>query len=66
MVGSQQALNNFVGLNVASKFEIRISGSFKKNSKNNGFQKVFRYPSHAGVHVMDYYQDGITKSDKDR
>lgn len=62
----QKALNNFVGLNVASKFEIRFSGSFAKNSINNGFQKVFRYPSYAGVHVMDYYQDGEKKSDKDR
>jgi len=52
-------------LQLASKFEIRISGSFKDDAQN-GFKKVFRYPSQAGVHILDYLKDGNTDPAKDR
>ena len=63
--GFNDLVYNQIGMKMASRFEIRISGSFVA-STTNGFEKVFRYPSFAGVDVMDYFESGVIDSSEDR
>lgn len=55
------------GFAVAPKIEFRISGAYTAtSSETNGFEKVFRYPSYAGVHVLSYFEEGITDPNQDK
>ena len=46
----------------ASAIEILVPGFV---SQFDGFERVFRYPNQAGVHIESYFNEGITDSTHD-
>jgi hypothetical protein len=52
-------------LDAASKMEFSMKGP-DFGLANNGYERVFRYGSTAGVNVMDYLESGTTDSSQDR
>ena len=59
-------VNAQIGLKMTSRIEMRVTGVFTSSVlATNGYERVFRYPSFAGVDITSFYENAIVDPSAD-